>query len=529
MMQGTDWFERLTGFTEGSYGQTRARLQLTDGRLAVNGRSFGIGRFELVSLAELRERVVAGGALTGALQVRQVSGDVGALHRDPAMAGALFQVASQFNVLEMPAPGVTPEDGVTGYAGDHTQGPVCAVAAGAATIYRNYLIPVGDQAGQTAAQQIDCLAPLGAALSRALSMPIGSLWEMRNGYALAKAQGLVALNRHLQMLDESQREALRGQLQIGLQWDVEVTSGSWPGPQVSQAFCSALPVAYCPHQSAAWEPFAQLVLEASYEATLWAALLNARRGASPIVHLTQLGGGAFGNKSTWIEAALDRALALAQRCDLDVRLVSHRCPAPVLTEVKRRADARAQERTPVKNSFTHPLQIAELPIGEKGGVLGVTFAPGKVQDSAWSGSWARSLEVDLLTIRRWGATDLLTLVEDHELGALQIRALPERAAAHGLTWQNLALVDMQAPDVDFLAQWARTSADLVGKLRQGGRVVVHCKGGLGRAGTVAAMLLLDCRAVASAEVAIRTVRAARDPRAIDPVQEIFLHTYRPVA
>jgi hypothetical protein len=26
---------------------------------------------------------------------------------------------------------VTPEDGVTGYAQDHTQGPACAIAAGA--------------------------------------------------------------------------------------------------------------------------------------------------------------------------------------------------------------------------------------------------------------------------------------------------------------------------------------------------------------------------------------------------------------
>jgi hypothetical protein len=36
--------------------------------------------------------------------------------------GALFQVASQFNALEMTGPSVTPEDGVTPYQGDHTQG-----------------------------------------------------------------------------------------------------------------------------------------------------------------------------------------------------------------------------------------------------------------------------------------------------------------------------------------------------------------------------------------------------------------------
>ena len=49
----------------------------------------------------------------------------------PENAGALFQVASQLNLLEMTGPEVTPEDGVTIYQDDRTQGPACAIAAGA--------------------------------------------------------------------------------------------------------------------------------------------------------------------------------------------------------------------------------------------------------------------------------------------------------------------------------------------------------------------------------------------------------------
>ena len=64
------------------------------------------------------------------------------MHADPELDGALFQVASQFNLLEMTGPSATPEDGVTRYSADHTQGPACAIAAGAATIYRNYFAPV---------------------------------------------------------------------------------------------------------------------------------------------------------------------------------------------------------------------------------------------------------------------------------------------------------------------------------------------------------------------------------------------------
>eukprot|EP01045_Picozoa_sp_COSAG04_P042458 COSAG04_NODE_13423_length_606_cov_210.532544_1_plen_48_part_10 len=48
----------------------------------------------------------------------------------------MFQVASQFNCLEMVSPGDQPEAGITRYALDHTQGPVCAMACPAGTVYR---------------------------------------------------------------------------------------------------------------------------------------------------------------------------------------------------------------------------------------------------------------------------------------------------------------------------------------------------------------------------------------------------------
>jgi hypothetical protein len=85
--------------------------------------------------------------------------------------------------------------------------------------------------------------------------------------------------------------------------DVEVTDAE--GEQralVSQVFCSALAVAYTRVPSAHWKPFASLVLQA-YEATMLPAVLNKQRGASNVVLLTLLGGGAFGNEDDWIYAA----------------------------------------------------------------------------------------------------------------------------------------------------------------------------------------------------------------------------------
>lgn len=77
------------------------------------------------------------------------------MHIDSANARALFQVASQFNLLEMVSPNRTPEQGVGIYDFDLTQGPACAVAAGAGTIYRNYFVLVNGQIGQSTANQLD--------------------------------------------------------------------------------------------------------------------------------------------------------------------------------------------------------------------------------------------------------------------------------------------------------------------------------------------------------------------------------------
>ena len=57
-----------------------------------------------------------------------------------------------------------------------------------------------------------------------------------------------------------------------------------------------------------------------------AAVLNARRGASKLVLLTRLGGGAFGNDDAWIDVAMKRALDQLAGQGLDVRLVSYGVP-----------------------------------------------------------------------------------------------------------------------------------------------------------------------------------------------------------
>ena len=202
-----DWFERITGFAEGDYASTQARLTV-DGGLPVskaNSSRHRIGQLEVVTLQTLRALQARSQTERRRTSVHCLAGDACELHARPEFAGAAFQVASQFNLLEMVGPGITPEDGVTRYIGDRTQRPACAIAAGAGTIYRNYLAPVGSGLGQTRHRQFDPLAPLGVALATRLGRPMQSLWTMRNGYGLCTVDGLAAICRHLRQVRSSDR------------------------------------------------------------------------------------------------------------------------------------------------------------------------------------------------------------------------------------------------------------------------------------------------------------------------------------
>jgi hypothetical protein len=323
-----DWFEQITGFREVDYEATQSRLSVSDGRLAsrLSSKTWAIGRLETPALSELRER--AEGLMAGQRRTRVqcIAADARELHGSASSAGALFQVASQFNLLEMVGPEVTPEHGVTRYQNDWTQGPACAIAAGAATIYRNYFVPVGDHIGQRHDSQVDCLRDIGDALGNQNER----LWQMRNGYALCSAEGLARIDGRLEASSDEDRDSLRGLLRIGLHWQVEVTDSGGPGHRVSQAFCSALPVAYSKVPARNWKRFASLVLEAAYEATLLAALINQRDNGSGTVFLTQLGGGAFGNDTQWIQAAIRHAVMKVPHAGLDVRLVTRGAITPEL-------------------------------------------------------------------------------------------------------------------------------------------------------------------------------------------------------
>lgn len=311
------WFEQLVGFEEESPTQVRSHLKLKEGRLIsnVNNQSFDVGALELPTLKELRATVK--GYPEAENQLREVVGDVQRFHELTENAGATFQAASQFNLLEMVGPTVRPEQGVGRYERDKTQGPACAIACGAGTIFRNYFVKVNGQIGQTEENQIDCLSEIGAYFNN----PVAKHWRMQNGYALASEPGLAAISEQIRDLDAEAYEALKGLLKIGIQKDTQVTLSNGQH-KVTQVYCSALPVAYSAIAAEKWEAFARLILDATYEATFLAAIANKQRTRNTHLFLTLVGGGAFGNQPAWIFDAITKNLKKFQRAGLDIYFVS---------------------------------------------------------------------------------------------------------------------------------------------------------------------------------------------------------------
>lgn len=329
------WFAHLFGFKEsGSMQSIRDLLEFREnGDLVsrVNGARYGAGRFSTPSLGELRADLAKNGTATklhgtGGLEIEHIpTGDVFEMHSLDEYAGATFMAASQFNCLEFPGPSTTPEQGVTGYAYDPTQGPACALAAPAATVVRNYFAPVRGQTGQSASNQLNNLEEVLGQVEHG-----DQLVRVHNGYTSSSDERLRTLNARLEQLPG---ESLLAALRIGLHSNVEVP---WAAERyvlepeehrqrVTQVFCSALSCGYSDGSDMLWEPLARIVLDASYEATLLAAAIEAIDGVGTgQVLLTFIGGGVFRNRAEWIEDAIARACARLAHLRLRVMVCHYR-------------------------------------------------------------------------------------------------------------------------------------------------------------------------------------------------------------
>ncbi len=180
----------------------------------------------------------------------------------------------------------------------------------------------------------------------------------------------------------------------------------------------------------------------------------------------------------------------------------------------------------VMTSETHPIYADFVPEEhtKAPGRLGMTFAPG-MKARRLRGRWDRDLEADLGVLREeYGADVLVSVMEEHEYQGYKIPELFERDTTEGIEVLRFAIEDINVPKEAEAEEYERLIRSIVDRLREGKNVVVHCRGGLGRTGTVAACVLV-LLGDHSADEAIDVVRAARRGTVQTEEQEDFVRRF----
>ncbi len=177
-------------------------------------------------------------------------------------------------------------------------------------------------------------------------------------------------------------------------------------------------------------------------------------------------------------------------------------------------------------SETHPIYADFVPKKHTKvpGRLGMTFAPG-MKTLGERGRWERDLQADLRVLRdEYGADVLVSVMEEHEYRGYKIPELFEQDVVQGVEVLRFAIEDMNIPREAEAEEYEDLICNIVDRMREGKNVVVHCRGGLGRTGTVAACVLVYL-GDESADEAIGAVRAARKGTVQTRDQEDFVRRF----
>ena len=120
---------------------------------------------------------------------------------------------------------------------------------------------------------------------------------------------------------------------------------------------------------------------------------------------------------------------------------------------------------------------------------------------------------------------IVTLVEDKEIENLcDKKFFVRKIYSHNLKWLHMPIEDLKAPDHKFIEKWQTTKVLLKNDLIEGKNIFVHCMGGKGRSGTIAAILLVEFGE--KHKEAIEIVREKRKGAIETKEQEDFILSYK---
>lgn len=130
--------------------------------------------------------------------------------------------------------------------------------------------------------------------------------------------------------------------------------------------------------------------------------------------------------------------------------------------------------------MSEPFTIATIALAG-GGRIGICRLPGV----------SGNLDADLKAIAAWKPTIVVSMTEQAEMDRCGSGALGARLADFQIDWAHLPIRDYGGPDGDSRTRWPALSRRLNETLANGGAVLLHCRGGLGRSGMIALRLLVE--------------------------------------
>jgi hypothetical protein len=356
------WFKNVFGFDEdvANFATTQkasfnVKRSASDHILmTVKTKEIDIGVFRYVSVQELlgaasantNAMSVFGFDLTTNLKYYTMASTSRAIHINPSYHDSIFQVASQFNALEMENPAQTPQDGITIYHADRTQGPACAMMCPFGTLYRNYFcMPSASTNEQPADKSVNGNPQTGidAAVDGSVNNQINTLTELmkvdscfnnltfQNGYIFVNDKPqLDDINKYLSNPVNFWNAMMA--IKYVIQEDTPVVNaagddGKIMDHKVSQIYCSAYPVAYDHTSGTSPEDFyllSSMILHAVYYSTLAYAVSRITPDEPrKKVFLTRVGGGVFHNEAYIIDTAIYNAVSHFIAYPIDVYIVGY--------------------------------------------------------------------------------------------------------------------------------------------------------------------------------------------------------------
>lgn len=128
---------------------------------------------------------------------------------------------------------------------------------------------------------------------------------------------------------------------------------------------------------------------------------------------------------------------------------------------------------------THPCDVLTLP--DQGRLI---FTP-------CPGTKGVGLASSISQLHQAGADAVVTMMTDEELARFEVTSLPDVVRQRGMAWFHFPVEDDAAPGQAFEQSWQTHKSQVLSLIGQGRCVAIHCRGGSGRTGLMAAVILRE--------------------------------------